>query len=288
MIINCVPADVVLMTNFATGFQSADLDTSGNLISCLETIDSYPFFREVKRESFQLLEISPGYRVLDVGCGTGADARRIVEYTGTQGLVVGIDIGRGMIEKAAGVGMDEYCQICDDRICPSFIRMDGRYLGFSDETFHAVREDRALQHIAHAEEVIHEMFRVLRTGGRFVIFEPDWELFIIAGSERGLTRRILNFWNDQFMNGWIGRSLYRMCLDCGAHDITILPRTMILHDLTLCNQIFGIQETIELATRSGIILPEEAVIWLSYVQHADTAGHFFCSFTGYLVYGRKG
>ena len=55
--------------------------------------------------------------------------------------------------------------------------------------------------------------RVLKPGGRFVLFEPDWELFIIDHPMTKITRKILNFWADQFMNGWVGSRItsYNVC-----------------------------------------------------------------------------
>ena len=42
--------------------------------SCLDLIDSLPFFKECKRESYHLLGAAPGRRILDLGCGLGDDA----------------------------------------------------------------------------------------------------------------------------------------------------------------------------------------------------------------------
>ncbi|MDD1727490.1 MAG: methyltransferase domain-containing protein, partial [Methanospirillum sp.] len=170
---------------------------------------------------------------------------------------------------------------------PSFMQMDGRSLGFVDDIFDAVREDRALQHIAHPELVLHELIRVLKPGGRFVLFEPDWELFIIANSAHNLTRSILNYWADQFMNGWIGRELYQICTNAGVCEVSVLPRTMILHDLQICDRIFGIRETVSRACDTGVIAKNEGSRWLDELEGADRKGTFFSSFTGYLITGKN-
>lgn len=283
----CFPAELVLMTYLATGFQASDQDTTGILQSCLDSISSHPFFRSIKEESYRLLNLVQPSAVLEVGCGTGSDAWRLVEFTGASGLVIGIDPGLAMIQTARRIRNDLSSSACSNQGIPHFLRMDGRYLGFPDCIFDAVREDRALQHISYPEQVIGEMLRVLKPGGSIVIFEPDWELFIIEGQGKILTRTILNFWTDTFMNGWIGRSLFRICSDSGVREITIHPRTLILHDLAICNQIFAVRDTVTRAGASGIISPDDAEAWIMYIEEADRAGRFFCSFTGYLIHGKK-
>lgn len=273
------------MAYLATGFQEADHDESGSLISCLGAIETNSFFSGVKEESYRLLHLLQGSRVLDVGCGTGSDARRLAGIVGASGMVVGVDPGMRMLSEAVRACSSPPSH---EVASVSFVRMDGRYLAFPDSFFDGVREDRALQHIGRPQEVIQEMFRVLRPGGRFVSFEPDWELFIIDGPDREMTRKILNFWADSFMNGWIGRGLWRLCSECDAAEVTILPRTMIMNDFSICDRIFGIRDTVRLAVQKGVIDDEAGRGWLSALEKDDNSGRFFSSFTGYLVHGRKG
>ena len=274
------------MAFLATGFQESDLDRTGNLITCLDAIRSHPFFKDVKEESFRLLDLHAGDRILEVGCGTGQDAWNLAFLTGCSGLVAAIDPGLSMLREAQK-GSPCSASSTHKRNSPVFARMDGRFLGFDNAVFDAVREDRALQHIEHPENVVGEMLRVLRPGGRFVLFEPDWELFIIDHPMPEITRHIMNFWADQFMNGWIGRRLCRICLDHGARDITILPRTLILHDLDTCDQIFGIKDTVSHAREVGLISTDDGEDWLSALNELDNTDRFFSSFTGFLVTGRK-
>ena len=274
------------MAFLATGFQESDLDKTGILISCLDAIRSHPFFKDVKEESFRLLDLHAGDRLLEVGCGTGWDAWSLASLTGQKGLVAAIDPGLSMLREAQNRSS---CSVSSThkRNSPVFARMDGRFLGFGNAVFDAVREDRALQHIEYPETVVCEMLRVLKPDGRFVLFEPDWELFIIDHPMPEITRNILNFWADQFMNGWIGRRLCRICLDHGARDLTAIPRTLILYDLDTCDQIFGIRDTILHAREAGLISKDDGEDWLSALKELDKTGRFFSSFTGFLVTGRK-
>lgn len=55
----------------------------------------FSFIRPVRARAVELMQIRPGARVLDAGCGTGASFRHLVEAAGPGGEVVGIDISAG-------------------------------------------------------------------------------------------------------------------------------------------------------------------------------------------------
>ncbi|MDH3738586.1 MAG: methyltransferase domain-containing protein, partial [Alphaproteobacteria bacterium] len=61
------------------------------------------------RHTVEMLDLAPGSKVLDVGCGTGASALPAANMVGAQGHVTGIDIAEKMLEcartKAAAQGL---------------------------------------------------------------------------------------------------------------------------------------------------------------------------------------
>lgn len=80
------------MTNpVATLFDSiaADYDQSG-----------VAFFGPIADRLVTALDPRPGERCLDVGCGRGAVAARLVERVGPDGEVLGVDLAPGMVEQA--------------------------------------------------------------------------------------------------------------------------------------------------------------------------------------------
>jgi SAM-dependent methyltransferase len=150
-----------------------------------------------------------------------------------------------------------------------------------------VRADRVLQHTKDPAAVLKEMVRVTRPGGKIVVFEPDWETFVLSPGERDVTRKILNFWCDHIPSGWAGRSLYSAFSAAGLSEIDVTPFCLVLTSLPLARRIFDLETTATLAVRAGTVSSREAESWAEDHARAEVAGQFFSSLTFYLVTGTK-
>lgn len=110
------------------------------------------------------LALAPGSRVLDAGCGVGNVARALA---GRHGLdVTGIDVLefnlREAARRTARAGLGERTR---------FQQGDYHRLDFPDASFDGVYTMETFVHAADPEAVLGEFHRVLRPGGRLVMFE---------------------------------------------------------------------------------------------------------------------
>ena len=269
------------MDSFASGFAGVDgAGDSRSFVTYLDLIHSLPFFQECKRQSYQRLAIQPGASVLEIGCGNGVDAKILAGMTGPAGRVIGIDVSSTMLTSARardGAGSTN----------PGYALCDASNLAFSDASFDAVRADRVLQHTKDPLAVIREMARVTSPGGKIVVFEPDWETFVLYPGEREVTRRILNFWCDHIPTGWAGRLLYSGFSASAISDVEVKPVSLVLTSLPLARKIFDLDTTVSLAVQAGIVSSRQAETWSGEHAQADASGQFFSSLTFYLVTGTK-
>ena len=60
-----------------------------------------PWFRPIAAGLVEQLDVRPGERVLDVGCGRGAALRPLAEATGPGGSALGVDLAPRMVERTA-------------------------------------------------------------------------------------------------------------------------------------------------------------------------------------------
>lgn len=111
------------------------------------------------RIALEMLEISPGDRVLDVGCGPGNFSRDFARAAG-EGLVVGVDASETML--AAAVKRGGATNL-------AYVRGDACELPFGDGAFDAVCCFAALYLIEEPMKALDEIVRVLAPGGRVAL-----------------------------------------------------------------------------------------------------------------------
>ncbi len=112
----------------------------------------------------ETIGLAKGSFLLDAGCGVGDVARRLASTHGY--LITGIDLLDFNIADAV---KRAYSQTLSPM--PSFSVMDYSKLTFDDSTFDGVYTMETLVHAKSPETVLEGFFRVLKPGGRIVLFE---------------------------------------------------------------------------------------------------------------------
>jgi SAM-dependent methyltransferase len=111
------------------------------------------------RLTVKMLEVSPGDRLIDVGCGPGNYTRGLAEAAG-DGLVVGIDASEAMVAAAAKRGGGASL---------AYVRGDASALPFVDGQFDGACCVGVIHLIEDPMAALDEIVRVLSPGGRLTI-----------------------------------------------------------------------------------------------------------------------
>ncbi len=130
----------------------------------LQDLDS-PFQRYRVRKVLQIYQPAKEARVLDLGCGWGTFT---FAFAPTVREVVGVDFSQksvtGCLRRARRMGLRNV----------RFVRADAARTGFEDETFDVIVAADLLEHLYpdQTDEVLDECRRLLKRGGRIVIWTP--------------------------------------------------------------------------------------------------------------------
>ena len=112
-----------------------------------------------------------------------------------------------------------------------------------------------LQHTRDISAVLQEMSRVTLPDGKIVVFEPDWETFVIWPGDRDVMRKVLNFWCDHIPNGWAGRSVPAAFVEAGIDNITLTTLCLVITSLPLAGRVFDLDTPLSLAVKAGVLDP---------------------------------
>jgi ubiquinone/menaquinone biosynthesis C-methylase UbiE len=148
--------------------------------------------RDVKFKKYlNLLGIKKNDKVLDVGCGEGIFLARVVKTYGAVGT--GVDISKKSIAAA------EFHRLRSEHAGRlQFQVADATGLPFPDGSFNYVLSFDFLEHVKNQSQALSEMIRVLKSGGRLLIYTINKN-----------QRYTWNFWLDK-----LGVDVYKIV----AHD----------------------------------------------------------------------
>ncbi|CAB3369821.1 Hypothetical predicted protein [Cloeon dipterum] len=110
------------------------------------------------------MNLQPGQRVLDVGCGIGGSAFYLAKTYGVQ--VLGLDLSRNMINKA-----QQYQGELDEPVkrLVDFQVADVLKVNLPAESFDAVYSRDAILHIGNKEELFAKLLSWVKPGGQLLI-----------------------------------------------------------------------------------------------------------------------
>lgn len=268
--------------NLTTGFQHVDHSQHQFLVKFLEDVSAFPVVAKGFELQLEELDIKNGDHVLDVGCGIGIQAQAMAKLAGESGRVVGTDLSNVMIEIAKS-------RAASSNLPLEFFTADATAQPFPDQSFNCIRTERVLMYIKDTQAVLAEFKRLLKPGGRVVIFDFDWDAVVISHDDKTLTRKIVRYASDSFPRGRIGGELFAQMRNAGFTNVRVKPYSYsgsnkVIQDIT--KRIYeGILQT---GISTNVFTQEEIDGWWKAFDKSAEEGNLFVSFQGFIVSGNRG
>ncbi|MEJ2643255.1 MAG: class I SAM-dependent methyltransferase [Desulfosarcinaceae bacterium] len=121
---------------------------------------------------FRRLEVQDGYRILDMGCGSGRHVGAF--YERYQATVIGADLRpvdlRAAVERLAL--HDSFSTHKNGSW--GLLAADITALPFEDQSFDLVLCSEVLEHIPNDQQAVKELLRILKPGCQLVVSVPRW------------------------------------------------------------------------------------------------------------------
>jgi SAM-dependent methyltransferase len=235
-----------------------------------------------RNEYLELLGLSSGDRVLDVGCGSGVVTREIAKRVAPRGRVMGLDASPALLrvarQYAADAALDELVE---------FQAGDCRQMPFADGSFDVTFAATVLAHVPEAGRALAEMVRVTRVGGRIGVFDFDGDCFLIAHPDRHLTRRIVAAQCDHSaVNGLLVRELPGLLGALGVLDVQVRGFMPLEREAGSFYANMA-ERAAHNAAKAGAITQEESAGWLQQLKALQNDGRFMGGRLHLLVWGTR-
>jgi arsenite methyltransferase len=165
----------------------------------IRRVYSTPDVVQQRAEVLALLAAQPDERVLDVGSGPGFLVASLADAVGPGGAVRGLDPSAPMNAAARDLIKDRPWAGIDDG--------DALTLPYPDAAFDAVVSTQVYEYVADIPRAFAELRRVLRTGGRAVVLDTDWDSVVWHVADRERHRRVMAAWEEHLVHAHLPAAL---------------------------------------------------------------------------------
>ena len=166
------------------------------------------------------LDIRPGAKAIELGCGPQGALDMLSERVGPRGTVVGLERSDHFVASARKF-------VADRRLVNvEVIQGDAKATELPRESFDVVFTRLVLVNVPEPERIVAEMAALVRPGGAVVSYEADYLPHLCDPPSPAWDRLFEIFQTHSRQNAvdlFVGRKTHRMLLDAGIEDVQVSP-----------------------------------------------------------------
>jgi SAM-dependent methyltransferase len=201
----------------------AQLEFNERLARQMEVVYRSRDIRRRRRLVHEALGAAPGERIVDAGCGPGFYVAELLDEVGSEGAVVGVDSSPEMLALAA--------KRCEGRANARFHEGAVTALPVEDGGFDAALSVQVLEYVADIPAALAELHRVLRPGGRVLVWDVDWATVSWHSEEPTRMERVLRAWDSHLRDPSLPRTLAAQMREAGFEDVEVEAHSFATDDV---------------------------------------------------------
>ena len=254
---------------------SDGVDFDEETVAEMERMYQTASMRERRQRIRDALALESGEQVLSVGTGPGFESQGLAEEVGERGRVLGIDTATPMLAVAR--------ERCADQPQATFEQGDAAALPVTDNALDAAVAVQVYEYVPDLAAAFGELYRVLRPGGRAVVFDSDWSTLAYHAADDTRSERIIEAFNTKSLHPRLARTLKprleRAHFDVTDQDVHVHFETELTDDAfggVLMSAMKGV------AIEQGGIDEAVADAWIDDLHDRAEAGEYFFNLNQYL------
>jgi arsenite methyltransferase len=218
------------------------------------------------------LGVQKGDRVLDVGCGPGFYVAELLDTVGPEGVVAGVDRSRDMLAVAA--------RRTAGKANVGFHEAGATGLPFEDESFDRALSVQVFEYVEDVPGALREVRRVLRPGGRLVLWDVDWGTVSWHAVDRDLMSHVLAAFDKHLVHPSLPRTLSAQLRDAGFENVEMEAHAFATNELS--PETYGgsmVSMLKSYVVDQGGMSEDEAARWRDEQRQLGSQGEFFFAVT---------
>jgi SAM-dependent methyltransferase len=202
----------------------AQLDFDDRIVRQLE--QAYKSADTVRRRELvrAALDAQPGDRILDVGCGPGFFELELAAEVGDQGSVTGVDVSPASIAVAQAKA--------EGHANLAFHEAEATALPGGDAEFDRAFSVQVLEYVPDVDAALRELHRVLKPGGRAVVWDVDWATVSMRTEDEARMEHVLAAWDAHLTHPSLPRTLTARLGAAGFEDVRMEAHQFATNELS--------------------------------------------------------
>ena len=233
-----------------------------------------------RRHVREALGASPGERIVDLGCGPGYYVRELLAEVGPSGSLLAVDPSPDMLALARSrcAGFDNV----------TFLEGQAVKIPVDDAAADALLCVQVMEYVPETAAALAEMHRVLRPGGRVLVWDTDWGTAWWHSADPDRMRRVLRAWDEHLTHPSLPRTLGAELRAAGFTDVAVTGHSFATIDYD--DESFAVAMLAMVADfvpGRGGVTGDEVAAWTAEQRSRAEQGTFFFEATQFCFTARK-